>query len=314
MAKWEAAIGPIVDHLQPDLIHCHDIFHLGLAVRAKARAKTAGRVMRVVYDAQEFIPGLPSDPWRRAAYTSLEEEYIGGADAVITVSESLGDLLFDRYAIRPGIVMNAPERSDPVPATPLREVIGLSPEDQLLVFVGGLAPDRGAEVLLAALPPLPESVHLVFVTNAVGGYREILESEAHRLGIGNRVHFAPFVEPEAVTSYIASADASIIPLSRDVINYEVALPNKLFQSIQAGVPVVVSDNPEMARFVPAHGVGTVFAGEDAASLTAGILQVLENRETYLANLADEEMLDALSWERQSEVLIGTYDSVGVRAT
>jgi glycogen(starch) synthase len=269
--------------------------------------------MQIVYDAQEFIPGLPSDPWRRAAYASMEAEYIGQVDAVITVSDSLGDLLFDSYGVRAGIVMNAPERAPVLGTTPVREVVGLDPDQQLLVFVGGLAPDRGAEVLLEAMPPLAPTVHLVFVTNAVGGYCDTLVGEAERLGIGDRVHFAPFVDPEAVTGYIASADASIIPLSRDVVNYEVALPNKLFQSIQAGVPVVVSDNPEMARFVPAYGIGTVFAGGDSTSLAAGIAEVLGNREQYLVRLSDEEMLTELSWEHQSEVLIEIYNAMGVTA-
>lgn len=306
MHAWEAAIGPIVDALEPDLVHCHDIFHLGLAVRARARAS---RPFPIVYDAQEFIPGLPSDPWRRAAYTTLEEEYIRHADAVVTVSEGLGELLHDRYGVTTTIVMNAPNR-EPVPdVEPLREVVGLGPDDVLVSFVGGLAPDRGADVSIAALEHLPDDTHLVFVTNAVGGYRDELVAQAEVLGVGSRVHFAPFVAPEAVTAYIASSTLSLIALSRDVINYEIALPNKLFQALHAGVPVVVSDNPEMQRFVETHGVGEVYAGGDAASLAAGVRRARGRLTEFEPRLADRDLLTALSWERQAEVLSTLYSDL-----
>ena len=311
MHKWEAAIGPLADALKPDLIHCHDIFHLGLAVRAKARASVAGSQMKVVYDAQEFIPGLPSDPWRRAAYASLEAEYIGGADATVTVSDSLGDLLFDRYGVRPTIVMNAPEAGIDAVVTPLREVVGLGDDATLACYVGGLAPDRGAEILLAGLALMPSQVHLVFVTNAVGGYRDALASQASAAGLADRVHFAPFVEPEAVSSYISSADLTIIPLSRDVLNYEVALPNKLFQSVHAAVPVVVSDNPEMARFVEHYGLGAVFNGGDPSSLAHAVSDVIDQRSQLIERLREPELLMTLSWERQAAILTETYRSVGV---
>jgi len=306
MHSWEAALGPVVDALQPELVHCHDIFHLGLAVRARARAATR---FPIVYDAQEFIPGLPSDPWRRAAYSSLEEEYIHHVDAVVTVSQGLSDLLAKHYGVESAIVMNAPNRAPAAEVESLRSVIGLDADAKLLSFVGGLAPDRGADVVMSALPILPDDVHVAFVTNAVGGYLDELVAMAESLEVSGRVHFAPFVAPEAVSAYISSSDLSVIALSRDVINYEIALPNKLFQAIHAGVPVVVSDNPEMKRFVEEHGVGVVCAGGDVESLAAGVARALDCRQDFASRLADPELLDLLSWERQSDVLLAVYEQL-----
>jgi len=306
MHAWEVALGPVVDELQPELVHCHDIFHLGLAVRARARATAP---FPIVYDAQEFIPGLPSDPWRRAAYMSLEAEYIRHADAIVTVSDGLSELLEDRYGVTSSIVMNAPNREPAADVVPLRSIVGLRDDDVLLSFVGGLAPDRGADVLIKALECLSSDVHVVFVTNAVGGYCDELVELAAGLGVGERVHFAPFVEPEAVTAYISSSSLSVIALSRDVINYEIALPNKLFQAVHAGLPVVVSDNPEMKRFVETHGVGEVYAGGDAASLAAGVERAVSRMRDFAPRLADHDLLDRFSWERQAEILLSVYADV-----
>lgn len=311
MHKWEVAIGPIVDHLGPDLVHCHDIFHLGLAVRAAARARRAGRRLRVVYDAQEYVAGLPTAPWRRAAYTTLEAEYIHRADAVVTVSDGLGALLEQRYHLRPSVVMNAPEAKRQCGVTPLRKIVGLPDEAVLAAYVGGLAPDRGPDVLIEALGRLPADHHVAFVSNASDTYRQTLQQVADRHGVSARVHFAPYVAPEAVTSYVAGTDLTVIPLSRSVPNYEVALPNKLFQSIHAGVPVVVSDSPEMANFVRSRGVGHVFRGGDADELADATRRVVADRAELRTRLADPGLLDEVSWERQVETLLSVYGSTGL---
>lgn len=309
--RFEAALGSVVDMLEPDLIHCHDIFHLGVASRAKARRKSRGQDMKLIYDAQEFIAGLPSDPVRRAAYTDLEEEYFGRADAVLTVSESLADLLEGRYGVRPAIVMNAPDMETARETEPLRSVAGVAEDSPLITYVGGIAPHRGAETLLDAMMFLPDDAHLVFVSNSTTGYVAQLLETAASTGINGRVHVVPYVAPEAVVSYIRSADVSVIPLRRDVVNYEVALPNKLFQSIHASVPVAVSDNPEMARFVREHGVGEVFVGGEPKSMADAIMNILENHRLYESRLSDPGLLDSLSWRQQAANLIKVYGSLGV---
>ena len=311
--RYEAAIGSMVDALDPDLIHCHDIFHLGLAARAKARRLAEDEDLKIVYDAHEFIAGLPSDPVRRAAYTDLESEYFSNADAVVTVSESLADLLEERYGTRPDIVMNAPDTETIRETAPLRSVAGLSEESRMITYVGGIAPHRGAETLLDSMLIMPADVHLVFVSNSTTGYVAKLLEIAAGIGIEDRVHLAPYVEPEAVVSYIRSADLSVIPLSRDVVNYEVALPNKLFQSIHAGVPVAVSDNPEMARFVTEHGVGEVFEGGNPESMAGAIMKVLEDLDHYRSIVSEPALLDSLSWQQQATSLMKVYSSLGVSA-
>lgn len=308
--KFEAALGSTIDHIEPDLVHVHDIFHLGVATRARARADAQGRPMKVVYDAHEFIPGLPSDPRRRAAYTDLEEEYIHSADAVVTVSLSLADLLRERYEVDPEIVLNAPDLDVAAEVPSVREVIGVEEDITLVLYIGGVAAHRGGDLVLDAMELLPPDVHLVLVTNTTTGYVSDLRQEAQSRGIDARVHFAPYVQPEGVVEYIRSADIGVIPLSRDVINYEVALPNKLFQSIHAGLPVAVSDNPEMARFVHSHGFGEVFDGRDARSLASAIDTILSSYSRYQEALRAAD-LTQFTWKTQAENLISVYARLGV---
>jgi glycosyltransferase involved in cell wall biosynthesis len=309
--RFEVAIGSTLDELAPDLIHVHDVFLLGVATRAKARAERAGRHVSVVYDAHEYVPGLPIDSRRRDAYTDLENEYVRRVDAIITVSEGLATLLHERFGIRPAVVMNAPDMEKTIEVEPVRNVAGVPKGSPLIIYVGGIAPHRGADVLIEAMGYLDSDVHLVFVSNSTTGYVADLVARGEILGLGDRLHVVPYVAPEAVVGYIRSADVSVVPLSREFMNYEIALPNKLFQSIQAGVPVVVSDNPEMERFVTRHHVGEVFTSGDVVALAKAVNTILESPERYAHALGDPELLELISWRRQAEIVIETYRQLGV---
>jgi glycosyltransferase involved in cell wall biosynthesis len=88
-----------------------------------------------------------------------------------------------------------------------------------------------------------------------------------------------------------------------------SLTNKMFEYMNAGVPVVVSDCRTQAEFVRAHGIGEVFPAGNAAALAGAIRKVLDDHPRYARAVADRELLDRYSWRRQEEVLRGVYCQV-----
>lgn len=117
---YERVAGPVVDDLRPDLIHAHDFRMLGVAARAVDRARAAGRDIKLVWDAHEWLPGARprSDNVRwLPAHLGYVREYVGHADAVVTVSDTLADLLVRDHALpeRPTVVLNAPVTTVPEP-------------------------------------------------------------------------------------------------------------------------------------------------------------------------------------------------------
>jgi glycosyltransferase involved in cell wall biosynthesis len=311
LERYEAALGGIVDGLEADLIHVHDIFHLGLAVRSKKRAEARGRTLIVVYDVHEHIPGLPISLRQRAAYQNLEEEYAPQADALVTVSPGLVGFITKRFGVSAELILNAPDLETATATKPLRDIIGLSADTPLIIYVGGIAPHRGAEDLVKMIPLLSPHAHLAFIAASPTGYVATLSVLAESLGIGARVHIVPYVAPESVVSYISSADVSVIPLSREVPNYEIALPNKLFQSIHAQVPVVVSDNPDMSRFVSEHKIGEIFLGGDVNSMAAAVAKILNDPLPYAEALKVQSLLHKTTWSDQSKKLQKVYQGLGV---
>ncbi|MCZ7438135.1 glycosyltransferase [Micromonospora sp. WMMC241] len=110
---YERVAGPVVDELRPDLIHAHDFRMLGVAARAVDRARARGHVVRLVWDAHEWLPGArprrDNARWL-PAHLGYVREYVGHADAVVTVSDTLADLLVRDHDLpeRPTVVLNAP--------------------------------------------------------------------------------------------------------------------------------------------------------------------------------------------------------------
>jgi glycogen(starch) synthase len=121
---YEIAFAPVIDELAPDIIHAHDFRMVGVGARAQMRARAAGRDTRLLWDAHEFVAGIngrPDNPRWLPGQVSYVAEYAPAADAVVTVSDTLADLLQETHALpaRPRVVLNAPA-ADPPEKQPTR--------------------------------------------------------------------------------------------------------------------------------------------------------------------------------------------------
>ncbi len=308
---------PVLAELAPDVIHAHDVHVIGIAAMATRRRARDGAAPVLVYDAHEFVPGMAlKSPRRLAAYVQLEREFIGDADAVITVSEPLAELLrrdHDLDGDRCRVVLNAPlvPEADTRPDIPsLRETVGLADDASLVVYSGGATEARGLIELVDAIALLP-SVHLAIVSNLGTEFgRRLLRHVAER-DLGGRVHTAPMVASEDVPAYLSSADLGIHPLRAGFVNHEIALPNKLFEYLHAGIPIVSSDVAAMSDFVRRHDVGEVFASGDAVSLADAITRGLQRHDAIAAGLRDPERLRTYSWQTQANALVALYRDLGI---
>ncbi len=307
----EFGFGPVVDKLAPDLVHANNFMMLGVAARAKMRARARGRDVKIVWDAQEYLAGMK--PWNghprwHPAVLAYEREFVPFADAAIAVSERHADLMMRWHGLRerPTVVMNTPElRGADEPVTDLRGHCGIGPDVPLMVYSGAAAPQRGLDVMVDALPMLDE-VHAVFVTSRPDGpYVRGLLATAQRLGVADRVHLAPYVPHEQVVRYLAGADIGVIPILHH-LNHEISLITKFFEYSQARLPLVVSDVETMARTVRVTGQGEVFAAEDPVDFARAVKSVLAHPDGYRRAYDDRDRMARWTWEAQAEILCGVY--------
>jgi glycogen synthase len=314
---YEIAYGPVIDELAPDLIHAHDFRMLGVGARAKARAAVAGRPVRLVWDAHEFLPGIK--PWGDSvrwlpAHRAHEREYAHDADAVVTVSETLAAMLRDEHGLAelPSVVLNAPA-ADHGPAAgadeelpDLRADCGIDAATPLVVYSGAAAPQRGLAVMVEALPRFPD-VHVAFVVNDMGRsyVNSALVTRAAALGAADRVHVLPYVSHWHVVSYLAAADAGVIPILHWP-NHEIALITKFFEYSHARLPMVVSDVRAMAATVRETGQGEVFRADDVDDYVRALRAVLDDPARYRAAYDRPGRLDVWTWEAQAQILDKIY--------
>jgi len=209
----------------------------------------------LVYDAHELYPEQKSfSSSQRKICSEAEGRLIKHADLVFAVNESIGDEMARRYDIaKPVTLLNAidpPPEFDPDASYDLlREKLSLPKERRILLFQGGFAPHRNLEALVEAMTNVTVAdVDLVMM--GFGPFGDLLKEKAAGLKLlGRRVYFLPAVPQSELLQHSASADMGVIPYPHVDLNSYYCTPNKLFEFIQAGLPMLANDSPELNRFV-----------------------------------------------------------------
>ena len=303
---YASACGVAVVDLRPDIVHAHDLVTLSGGAIAARRAKA-----RLVYDAHElethtnYHSHAPITTRWIAHYESI---LIQTCDAVVTVCDSIADWLAHEYAIdRPVVVMNSPRLVTTLcPDGSLRAAVGLAGGLPLVVYVGSVTVDRGLELTVEALALLP-GVHLA----TVGPRYVVTEAEMRRIaeenGVSDRLHFVDPVRSASVASFIGDADASVIPIQNVCLSYAFSFPNKLLESVFAGVPVAAADLVEIRRFLTEHPVGLVMDETDPHAIAATLRELIARRAEFAPDEAELKRIDAeYGWDVQEARLSALY--------
>lgn len=280
------------------LIWCNDLDTLlpGLLAAKRLGAK-------LVYDSHELfteVPELEHSPLKQWIWRRIERSCISRADGVITVNASIAHELNKRYGVEAVVVRNIPE-GNPLPPAALLENYGLPKDKPLLILQGaGINMHRGAEEVVEAMALL-EGVHLVVMGS--GDALPALQVQVQNKPWKNRISFLG-VLPYAEMMSVAQHGFLGLSLDRDTnLNYRFSLPNKLFDYWAAGMPVLVSNLPEVGALVLERGAGWVLEAVEPAVIARRITEILNNSEEYynVKNKA-REAGKVLTWEKETESL------------
>lgn len=310
LRAWGQIIVPAAGDV--DVWHVHDLTGL-LSVGPLVRSPK-----RMVYDSHEvFLESgtaarLPA--MLRRALQKYERHLAQKAEALVTVSDSTAAVL--RRRLRPAevvVVRNCPPRWTPAAGDPLRlrAALHLAPDDPIAMYHGGFIPGRGIELFAEALLERGmEHVHGVLL--GFGPMRDELEALASEERFGGRLHVLDAVPPDDLLGWVSGADVNVIPVQPTTFNNRIGSPNKLWEALAAGIPVVVSDFPELRRVVledPQLPLGATCDSTSAPSIAAAIRTLVE-RPTDERAAFRRRCLDAAhrrwNWETESEGLLALY--------
>jgi glycosyltransferase involved in cell wall biosynthesis len=208
----------------------------------------------------------------------------------------------------PLIVMNCSYRYMPPSPRQRRfhDALGLDPATRVVVYQGGFSRDRGIEQLIAAIPDVPGAT---LVLLGYGTLQAELERVVADPTTGDRVRILAAVPPTELLDWIASADVVAMPIQPTTLNHRLTTPNKLFEALAAGVPVVASDLPGMAPFVRETGCGILVDPTDPAAIAAALRDVLatplDEMSAWRARCSAAARL-TYNWERQMDGLLAEY--------
>ena len=287
---------------RPDVVHAHDA---AMLLPGIVGAKLTGA--RLVYDSHELATSVPYRERGWAWFVRMIEQLVvPRSAAVITVSDGIAARLRDRYRLAetPTVLRNV-SALQAGGRGGLRQQLGLGPEVPLVLHQGAPAPSRGCEVLVEAVAQL-DDVHLVFLGDPEPGYGETLRETIDRRGLGDRVWLLPSVPLSQLLAHTAEADVGVTLLQDTCENHRLALPNKLFEYIAAGVPVVASALPETKRVVEEYGVGWSAPPDRPDAVAKAIEHALRSRgDAALAGRLDDAASE-LRWPREQARLLDLY--------
>lgn len=293
----------IVNSEPGDIYHCHDLDTLLLGYRAKRRHGG-----KLVYDAHELTTELAYiSRLERMGWRVLEQLLIRRADEVITTGTYRAEYLAKKYRVAaPTVILNCPPLSAAQARNrALREKLGLTDDTvPVILYQGGFIPGRGLDNLVLAAAHLDRGV---MVLMGWGPLETELRGMVKKKGLGGRVYFTEPVAPDRVVYYCMSATVGVVIVLRTSLNNYYATPNKLYEYIHAGLPVVSSDFPALKEVVEGYGLGCTFDPEEPESIAAAINRVLADDQRY--DTMRKNALEAakiFNWETEAKKLLEIY--------
>ena len=263
---------------------------------------------RLVFAAHElWTEAAEENAPLRPLWRVLERWIVRRVGCVIVPEENRATIMFEEYGARvvPAVVRNIPAASIEIPrGTLLREQLGLQQDAVIALYQGLVSDTRCLSELAMSLRDLPPHVHIVIVGEGDALLRQKLAELAEPSA--GRLHLLPWMQPEALRAYTASADVGVLLYRNNGRNNYYAAPNKLYEYLFAGLPLVSSAFPGLQAVVEDGGFGACADPADPADIARAILKAA-------AIPAGEEIATRARaryrWEDEAETLRRVYANV-----
>jgi glycosyltransferase involved in cell wall biosynthesis len=267
--------------------------------------------VNLIFDSHEYFTGSPELKNRhfvRLFWKNIERKTLPYLNYVMTVNKSISDLYHKEYGIDAVVVRNISEKHEIHPIN--RSELGLSDNDLILILQGtGINIDRGGEELVEAMKQIT-GVHLLIIGkgDALGMLREMSQSP----DLKGKITFLPAMPWNQMMRYTGMADAGLSLDKGDSLNYKLSLPNKIFDYINAGIALIVSNLPEVKKVVDLYGCGLLIDKISPETITERIIQIRDDR-SLLEELKNNSLIASgkLSWEVEKQKAKALYKSAGL---
>ena len=257
------------------------------------------------YDTHEYFTGVPEladSPRKRKIWKALEDWLFPKIKTVYTVNNSVKNEYQKEYNKQIGVIRNVPVTKPVTPAPMPQNWVG---KIILLAQGAGLNEGRSCIEMIDALPFLPAQFHLVFIG---GGTRwEALKKRRIELGLEHRIDMMERMLPSQLKTYTPMAHLGISLDSFTDKNCLFNLPNKVFDYIQAGVPLFATAIPEIKTIIDEYSCGVYITDTSPKAIAERVLAICTD-DNFYKTLKENTAKAAkeLNWEKEEEKLKAIY--------
>jgi hypothetical protein len=262
---------------------------------------------KLVYDSHEYFLGVPEIQNRyfvKKVWSSIESFIFPKLKYVFTVNESISDLYFKDYKVRPLVIRNLPNKSSLIKVKTKKD-LGLPDNKKLVILQGsGINVDRGAEELLEAI-----SIQDDFFLSVVGKGDVVdkLKRRCAKSDLVDKVLFVPTLPYSQMMQFTLNSDVGVSLDKNNNINYKFSLPNKIFDYSKAEIPFVSTNLVEIRKIAEEFHTGVLISSLNPESIIVGLNKAiaLKKSKNFISNIA--KINSNLNWESESVSLIKTYE-------
>lgn len=254
---------------------------------------------KLVFDSHEIMSEVPeviSRPRVQNVWKWIEKRFIPRVTYKYTVCDSLKAYYNSGFEV----IRNVPYAYD----SPVKDSDN---GEKMILYQGSVNMDRGIETMIEAMPYINNAV---FVIVGDGYQIDEIKALAKQSPVSDRIVFKGKMKPETLRVFTMLADLGISIEENKGLNYYYALPNKLMDYIQAGVPVLVSDFPEMRNIIDTYKVGECLVSREPKKLAEQVNLLFENTKRYQGWKKNTKKASKdLCWENEEKKLLELYKNI-----
>ncbi len=256
------------------------------------------RSNKLIYDSHEYfteVPELVNRPRVKSVWLFIEKLIFPKLKNIITVNEALAKIYKNKYGVPVAVIKNVPYLKSKI--DPEEFKIGQA-NDRIILYQGALNMGRGLELMIDSMAFLK---NCLFVIIGDGDLLKDLQKKVEAQGLRDKIIFLGKVLPEKLPGFTMNADLGI-SLEEDFgLSYRYALPNKIFDYVQAGIPVLASDLPLYNELFAEFQIGEILKTRTPESVARTIDHIIANRLTYQPEL--KKAASVYHWDNEKLKLI-----------
>jgi starch synthase len=290
-----------------DLVFAHDVPVTPLAARLKDAWGS-----RMISDLHEVFPEQDehfTTPTARGYWRGLEADGLAASDAIICVNAAVADYARATHAPAAPITVidnSAPYREPSGAGPALRSSYPIPDGARIMLFAGSLRADTQLEVLIEGFAAANLDDWVLAILGD-GPLQAELEALVRRRRLEARVFLGRHVRQRDLIQVASSAEVGLLPYQAHGFNHLVATPNKLFEYIQARLPIATSRLPMVERIVSVHGNGAFVDFSTAEATAAGLAAFVSDVAPGISPATLEAAAREFSWETQEPALLEAVD-------